>query len=192
MIEKQLTHLANKYSYHVLFPSYIYDNNYKNIKKDIFGLKNTLVTKARLLESKHTDEQIKLFTDKRCDDYTTNKGAMINSCLEKDNKKIVIDRLLKTIDGVEHLITDPAEIRKLTNEHFQTCPGGIHELKIIPTQWIAQYSPQDHIDTNIYHHLMDPPSLEEWSQVIKQLPINKATGPSGISNEMLKHLGPSR
>ena len=59
---------------------------------------------------------------------------MIKSCLKRDNKKIVIDRLLTTIDGVDHLITDPPEIQRLTNEHFQTCPGGIHEPKVIPPQ----------------------------------------------------------
>ena len=37
---------------------------------------------------------------------------------------------------------------------------------------------------------MTPPSDEEWSNVIKQLPLDKAAGPLGITNEMLKHLGP--
>ena len=115
---------------------------------------------------------------------------MIKSCLKRDNKKIVIDRLLTTIDGVDHLITDPPEIRRLTNEHFQTCPGGIHELKVIPPQWTSQYQPQNHVKPGIYKYLMTPPSDEEWSNVIKQLPLDKASGPLGITNEMLKHLGP--
>ena len=38
---------------------------------------------------------------------------------------------------------------------------------------------------------MDPPTLHKWQEVIGNLPLNKATGPSKISNEMLKHLGPS-
>src|SRR3954454_19867227 len=36
---------------------------------------------------------------------------------------------------------------------------------------------------------MSPPTLDEWKQVISNLPNGKAAGPSGISNEMLKHLG---
>ena len=32
--------------------------------------------------------------------------------------------------------------------------------------------------------------LAEWSSIINSLPNDKASGPSGISNEMLKHLGP--
>ena len=38
---------------------------------------------------------------------------------------------------------------------------------------------------------MDSPILTEWLNIIHQLPSNKATGSSQISNEMLKHLGPA-
>ena len=38
---------------------------------------------------------------------------------------------------------------------------------------------------------MLPPSLQEWTQVLHSLPNKKASGPSGVSNEMLKHLGSS-
>ena len=37
---------------------------------------------------------------------------------------------------------------------------------------------------------MSPPSYEEWIQIVNSLPNNNASGPSGVSNEMLKHLGP--
>jgi len=32
-------------------------------------------------------------------------------------------------------------------------------------------------------------TYDEWIAVLKSLPNNKAAGPSGISNEMLSHLG---
>ncbi|GBB91698.1 hypothetical protein RclHR1_19050009 [Rhizophagus clarus] len=38
---------------------------------------------------------------------------------------------------------------------------------------------------------MDLPSCDEWLNVIRNLPKGKATGPSGISNEMLQHLSPT-
>ena len=50
-----------------------------------------MVTKAKLLELKHRDEQIKNYTNLRCENFTDDKGSMIKSCLERDNKKIVID-----------------------------------------------------------------------------------------------------
>ncbi|CAB4423747.1 unnamed protein product [Rhizophagus irregularis] len=37
---------------------------------------------------------------------------------------------------------------------------------------------------------MDLPTLEEWSSTISSMPNDKAPGPSMISYEMLKHLGP--
>ena len=110
MVEKQLLSLSNKISYHIDLPAYISDNNYNSIKHTILDLKNTMVTKAKLLELKHRDEQIKKYNNLHCENFTDDKGSMIKSCLEKDNKKIVIDRLLTTIDGVDHLITDPPEI----------------------------------------------------------------------------------
>ena len=36
---------------------------------------------------------------------------------------------------------------------------------------------------------MSSPTRDEWQSVINSLPNGKAAGPSGVSNEMLKHLG---
>jgi len=36
---------------------------------------------------------------------------------------------------------------------------------------------------------MESPIYEEWIHIVTSLPNNKASGPSGVSNEMLKHLG---
>jgi Reverse transcriptase (RNA-dependent DNA polymerase) len=102
----------------------------------------------------------------------------------------VIDRILQTTDGTQSLVTDPKEIKRLTNDHFQTCPGGIHVRKEIPSQWNDQYLPKQNIDASIYSTLMNPPTESEWFSVINKLPNDKAAGPSGITNEMLKHLGP--
>src|SRR6266542_5599325 len=38
---------------------------------------------------------------------------------------------------------------------------------------------------------MNPPTLKEWINIINQLPNDKAPGTSGITNEMLKHIGPA-
>ena len=54
---------------------------------------------------------------------------MITSCLEKSNKKIVIDRLMHISNGVDILVTDPDDIKHLTNEHFQKYTGDINEEK---------------------------------------------------------------
>ena len=38
---------------------------------------------------------------------------------------------------------------------------------------------------------MNPPTENEWSEVIHNLPKHKASGPSQISNEMLQNLSPN-
>jgi hypothetical protein len=89
------------------------------------------------------------------------------------------------------LVTDPDEIKKLTNEHFQTCADGVHHDVKIPDYWKPQYSPHSDINSNIYSYLMTGITNQEWFDATRQLPLNKATGPSGISNKMIKHLGPN-
>ena len=113
---------------------------------------------------------------------------MIASCLEKSNKKIVIDRLMHSSNSVDTLVTDPDDIKHLTNEHFQKCAGGVNEEKRIPNRWRNQYAPCDHINENIYDNLMTPPSYDEWSEIIHDLLHDKAAGPSHITNEMLQHM----
>jgi hypothetical protein len=116
---------------------------------------------------------------------------MIDSFLERSKRTIVIDRVLQTRDNCQTLITDPNKIKKLTNEHFQLCAGGIHHDEEIPDYWKPQYTPRSNINGNIYFYLMTGITNQEWVDATQQLPLNKATGPSGISNEMIKHLGPN-
>ncbi|CAG8721420.1 12492_t:CDS:2, partial [Rhizophagus irregularis] len=62
------------------------------------------------------------------------------------------------------LVTDPIEIKKLTNNHFQLCPGAVNQDKPIPDQWKNQYNPLSHIDQDIYNNIMDLPFWDEWVQ----------------------------
>ena len=82
-------------------------------------------------------------------------------------------------------IMELTEIKKLTNDHFQFCPGGEHTIKSIPDDWQPFYDSIDSIDDDIYRDLMSSPTEEEWYDIINQLPKNKAAGPSQITNEML-------
>src|SRR5689334_19629801 len=55
--------------------------------------------------------------------------------------------------------------------------------------WKKQYFPKDYVDENIYNNVMDPIQENEWLEAIRDLPLDKASGPSLISNEMIKHAG---
>ena len=60
----------------------------------------------------------------------------------------------------------------------------------LPDRWYNQYKPISSIDCQIYEHLMVSPTIDEWIQTINSMPNDKAMGPSKISFEMLKHVGP--
>ncbi|CAI2201432.1 7602_t:CDS:1, partial [Funneliformis geosporum] len=44
---------------------------------------------------------------------------------------------------------------------------------------------------NIYETLLDTPTYNEWIELIKKLPNDKASGPSGVTYDLIKHFGKS-
>ncbi|PKY62317.1 hypothetical protein RhiirA4_488586 [Rhizophagus irregularis] len=117
------------------------------------------------------------------------QGRMIQSITEKEMVSISIEKIYKKDqNGNEVLITDENQVMEETNRHFQTVAGSVNRKKPIQGRWKEQYKPQPHINENIYSSIMDAPSYDEWLDIIRQLSNGKATGPSGVSNEMLKHL----
>ncbi|GBB92834.1 hypothetical protein RclHR1_20620005 [Rhizophagus clarus] len=61
----------------------------------------------------------------------------------------------------------------------------------LPDRWRSEYLPMDSVSPDIYNSLLSPPSLEEWLSTVSSMPNGKAPGPSMITYEMLKHLGPT-
>ncbi|EXX64465.1 hypothetical protein RirG_142380 [Rhizophagus irregularis DAOM 197198w] len=47
----------------------------------------------------------------------------------------------------------------------------------------------DDVSSSIYDSLMNSPTLYEWLSTVSFTPNGKASGPSMITYEMLKHLG---
>ncbi|CAB5346822.1 unnamed protein product [Rhizophagus irregularis] len=134
-------------------------------------------------------EQIISNIKKRCDNYKEDQGRMIQSITEKEMVSISIEKIYKKDhNGNEVLITDENQVMEETNHHFQTVAGSVNRKKPIQGRWKEQYKPQPHINENIYSSIMDAPSYDEWLDIIRQLSNGKATGPSGVSNEMLKYL----
>jgi hypothetical protein len=120
---------------------------------------------------------------------------MIDSLLERNKRFIVLDKVIyKDSNNEEQVTTDPNFIKQLTNDHFQNVANSKNSSKEFSPEWSKwkdEYAPKSDIDGAIYDNLMSTPSLSEWHNVISNLPNHKATGPSKISNDMLKHLGPS-
>ena len=119
---------------------------------------------------------------------------MLDSLLNRDKRFIILDRIIINKNGEQILLTDEASIKQETNNHFQRVAGSKHVSKEFSkewTEWKHEYRPKEDINSSIYNDLMSPPTKSEWYNIIQLLPKGKASGPSGISNEMLQHLGPS-
>src|SRR3954447_3783608 len=97
--------------------------------------------------------------------------------------------------GQTLLITDPAKVKQVANLHYQTIAGSPPTrrttLQNMTPLWQDIYTPEESINISIYDSLLISPTDEEWSSTISALPNDKATGPSGISYEMIKNLSPS-
>ncbi|RIA81033.1 hypothetical protein C1645_837654 [Glomus cerebriforme] len=123
--------------------------------------------------------------------FNQNSHATLKQHLIKKHHSIFIDRVIIKENNTNTLITDPTRIKKVVNEHFQKCPSSKNNPdKVIPPTWSSYYQPIEIIDPHIYQNLMSPPSDNEWTIILSALLKDKASGPSGILNEMLQHLGP--
>src|SRR6185436_14949138 len=111
----------------------------------------------------------------------------------RSKRCIVLDKAMGLNDqGNPTLLTDPADVKAAAIQHFKTIAGAppeiVHTLDSLPPKWADVYSPVTHVSPDIYLHLTDPVTVEEWDTVIASLPNGKAAGPSGIPYEMLKQL----
>src|SRR6266511_908311 len=167
--------------------------NVKIVKKQVHTILSFLLTEAKLEDNKYVDEQIKSFVQKRCDNLVDNPTKMIDSLLERQKRRIILDKVIVKEAESEVLITDPVKLKAAVNTHFQTIAGSKHSSKEFSEEWKHWknvYEPLTSLDSNIYSSLMSSPFKSEWYDIINNLPKGKAVGPSQISNEMLQHVGP--
>ncbi|GES99798.1 hypothetical protein GLOIN_2v1814043 [Rhizophagus clarus] len=119
-----------------------------------------------------------------------NQGKVIKSVMEHEVRSIVLDKVIDTdpTTNVDVLLTNPKDIKRKVNDHFQHAAQSVNEPKTIPHEWSDIFEPKHDIDASIYDELMTPSSLEELEAHIHKLPLGKAAGPSRIHNEFIKHL----
>ncbi|CAB4491084.1 unnamed protein product [Rhizophagus irregularis] len=112
------------------------------------------------------NDKIKEAIDKRCADLADNQRRMIDNITENEMKKIFIDRVL--IDDKDGN----------TGSKNRT----IDDLQ----EWSDEYEPIRSINELIYNNCLEPITDDEWDIVIKDLPIKKAVGPTGIAYDEIK------
>src|SRR5260363_190209 len=110
---------------------------------------------------------------------------MLDSILKRHKDPIKMEKVILP----DRVITDKAEIKEHFRLHFK------HWMRRNPPNeefqnntWTDAYKPLDKINPNIYTNVLEPISMEEMINTINIASKKKATGPSGISNEILQHL----
>ena len=144
------------------------------------------------LKKKDT-ENVNKFVNDRCEYVNTNQKKMLTSLLNRDFKKIILDRAVKiSEDGSASLITDPDKLQAHCDDTFsQQFKSRNHLFDTNTdtwTQWKSEYEPLKHFDQNIYKNLTSEPSIEEWKNTIMDCKDKSAPGISGVGFQMLKHL----
>jgi exonuclease III len=166
-------------------------SNYNKFKKRLIKLKSHIVKLMEIEENRLMEMRIKKFSDERCVNFHSNQAKFISSSLDRKKRSIILDRVMISTETSTTLLTEPDEIKAAVNQHFQSAasiPADV--LPPMSSKWEDIYSPIWSISPTIYDGLLDPITDDEWMVAINSLPLKKASGPTGISYEMLKHLGP--
>ncbi|GBC16922.2 RNA-directed DNA polymerase from mobile element jockey-like [Rhizophagus irregularis DAOM 181602=DAOM 197198] len=140
----------------------------------------------------HRVDSIEYYTALRDEHFSTSSGSFISSALSVEHRSIVLDRVLVVIDSKPTLFTDPSDIKQAAIKHFQSVvtPPLVQysSTDSFPSRWQRAYTPLPDIDSSLYNSVMSPILADEWKNTLNSMPNNKASGPSKISYEMLKHL----
>jgi hypothetical protein len=136
---------------------------------------------------------IKDYITDRCSYIANNQKKMLNSLLNRDFRKIVIDRVKRTdSQGNIELLTDPKDIHDHADatyaKHFRKRNHLFDSDTSIWRQWENEYSPKPNIDPAIFSKLATEPTKQEWLTTLQACKNSSAAGLSGIGYKMLKHL----
>ncbi|GET60090.1 RNA-directed DNA polymerase from mobile element jockey-like [Rhizophagus irregularis DAOM 181602=DAOM 197198] len=168
-------------------------DNFKSLLDDLSNISKSLRGFHLLQEKEFQDSSIRAHLDDRNNNFETDLSSFIDSALSRTRRRITLDRVFIDHPSQPQLLTAPKDIDDAVVNHFQnfvpiksTPPVSIDTL---PDKWSSAYQPMDDVSSSIYDSLMNPPTLDEWLSTVSSTPNGKASGPSMITYEMLKHLG---
>src|SRR5437016_5534403 len=170
--------------------------NIKRNKDNLLNLFNALRKDLQQYKECTLKNRIEKYIDIRNENFKSNPGKMLDSILNRKYKRITLDKLIITKDNNDdkEVILDQQDIERYTIDHFQhigsdssPCQQNIADIDSPNNFWHDIYHKDKPIHINT-HSLTDKITLQELKNTIKNLPNGKATGPSKISYEHLKHL----
>ncbi|CAJ0834513.1 9339_t:CDS:2 [Entrophospora sp. SA101] len=107
-------------------PDTLYDNVYEQTYKYLISIFNTIKSQKKIEDKIEIEKQIKFFTKKRCEYYTSNQKVMINSILEREKQSIRINRCVINKDGEDEILLLPDDVKKATKNHFSSISNNNH------------------------------------------------------------------
>ncbi|CAB4408520.1 unnamed protein product [Rhizophagus irregularis] len=169
-------------------------DNFSSLLAILTPMSKALYGLHLLKEKEFQDFSIRAHLDDRDNNYDTDISLFIDSALSRTRRHITLDRVFIDHPTKPRLLTDPKDIDDAIVDHFQNFVP-IHSsppssISMLPTRWSDAYQPLPDVFADIYDSLLNPPSLDEWLSTVSSMPNDKAAGPSMITYEMLKHLGP--
>jgi len=167
----------------------IHEHNIEEIRKSLHGFIQALIIKANFGERQHKKNSVNEAIKRRCEDLEKRQSRMLDSILDRDKRKIIIDKVItKDENNNTVLLTEAEEIKRKTAHHFQNVAGSKNSIKKIPQEWQSSYKPDTNIDKDIFRHSNRPIKIDEWLETVHESSSGSASGPSGITYEMVKHL----
>jgi hypothetical protein len=90
----------------------------------------------------------------------------------------------------KYISTRPEDIEQQTRDYYiKAFKKRNSNFDNLSQSWKDQYKPRSYIDESWFENVLKEIEIQEIDETIKSLPNNKASGPSGITYEMLKRLG---
>ena len=118
-----------------------------------------------------------------------NQGRFINNIMGNSKGALKIDKAIKCNDnGLIEIVDHPNQVKEEIRKGMEIWHSDKPSVQDNIINWRKELEPEDKIDPEIYEGLMDKVSDEEWDQGIKEIPLGKAPGESGLSGEIIKNL----
>ncbi|GBC39983.1 RNA-directed DNA polymerase from mobile element jockey-like [Rhizophagus irregularis DAOM 181602=DAOM 197198] len=134
---------------------------------------------------------IKRRIEERNNMITTDQRKMINSILDKTYSRINLDRIRIATDTQEEILLNSKEEvqAEAINAFSSIFRSRNHKFENLPEQWRDIYEPRADIDLQVYDHLDDMPTEQEWNEMLNTMNDKSAPGISNISYKLIKKAG---
>ena len=153
--------------------------------------KKSRATHAAFSSGKTHTSAILSAIDRRNLRFHEKPRTTIRSILEVQSSRVHLDHIItKDSEDRDVILDDPQEIKDATLRYFRDVWHAPRNVGDLDDTWAPFYAPRGDIDPAWFDHLMSPPTKEETLSAIASAPNNKAPGRSGLTNDLLKRLGP--